>query len=170
MAKIYFIEGPVGAGKSTFATNLSQEKHAPHLNLDAWMTTLFRADRPSTNLVAWYTERKERCIAQIWETARKILDANCDVILELGLIQRENRYAMYKRVQECRYDSLVYVLDVPRDIRWDRVQKRNAEKGDTFSMEVSREVFEFASNMWEAPDPIEVNEQNIEFISYLKTS
>lgn len=39
MAKILLIEGPVGAGKSTFAAKLSKELAAPSLRLDAWCSS-----------------------------------------------------------------------------------------------------------------------------------
>jgi adenylate kinase family enzyme len=36
MAKIHLVEGPVGAGKSTFVAKLCREHSAPSLILDAW--------------------------------------------------------------------------------------------------------------------------------------
>ncbi|MEJ2681019.1 MAG: AAA family ATPase, partial [Gammaproteobacteria bacterium] len=85
MSKIYLVEGPVGSGKSTFAEQQALEINAPHINLDSWMVNLFRPDRPTSGTMEWYIERKERCIEQIWLVAKSILDANFDVILELGL-------------------------------------------------------------------------------------
>ena len=165
MSKLYLIEGPVGSGKSTFAEQLSLQANAPHINLDSWFVTLFRPDRPSSGVIEWYLERKDRCIEQIWDVARRILDANCDVILELGLIQRSSRQSMYTRASESGHELLVYVLDAPREVRRERVRQRNLEKGATFSMEVSDEIFETASNMWEEPDDAECREQNIEFVT-----
>ncbi len=164
MSKIYLIEGPVGSGKSTFAKQLSLKVNAPHINLDSWMVNLYSPDRPSTGTMEWYIERKERCIEQIWLVAKSILDANCDVILELGLIHRASRQSMYSRVNEYNYEFLVYILDAPKDVRRERVRLRNMEKGNTFSMEVSDQIFEMASGMWEEPDDNECSEQNIEFI------
>lgn len=66
MAVIHLIVGPVGAGKSTFGLALSRERAALRLTLDEWMAELFRPDRPETGLVAWYVERADRCIEQIW--------------------------------------------------------------------------------------------------------
>ena len=166
MSRAYLIEGPVAAGKSTFSEGLSQKIGAPHFNLDAWMTKLFRPDRPATGTMEWYIERKERCIEQIWDIALRVLNSKCDVILELGLIQREGRRAMYERIEESGHKFLVYVLDAPREERRERVRHRNFEKGSTFSMEVSDEVFEIASNMWEEPDSIECAEQEIVFVSH----
>jgi len=167
MAKIYLVEGPVGSGKSTFAERLSLQTKAPHMDLDSWMVSLFGPDRPSSGVIEWYLERKERCIEQIWDVAKKILNVNCNVILELGLIQRSSRHSMYARVRESGHELLVYVLDAPRDLRRERVRQRNLEKGTTFSMEVPDEVFEIASNMWEEPDDVECREQNIEFVKTL---
>ena len=54
MAKIHLIVGPVGAGKSTFALRLSQERKALFFNLDEWMIALFRPDRPEAGVMEWY--------------------------------------------------------------------------------------------------------------------
>ena len=164
MATIYLIEGPVGAGKTTFSRELSEKISAPHINLDTWMARLFQADRPATGSIGWYLERKERCIEQIWDVAIRSLNANCDMILELGLIQRNNRQAMYQRIAASGHKLVVYVLDAPREERRERVKLRNFQRSDSFSMEVSDEVFEIASNMWEEPDDIECTEQEIIFM------
>jgi hypothetical protein len=62
-------------------------------------------------------------------------------------------------------DLAVHVLDAPREVRRFRVQRRNAERGPTFSMVVPDPVFEMASDMWEPPDEVEQSEFSIEFIS-----
>lgn len=165
MSKIYLVEGPVGSGKSTYSEQLSLQTSAPNISLDTWMVNLFRPDRPSSGVTEWYVERKERCIEQIWDVARKILDASCDVILELGLIHVSSRRAMYARVSETDHELVVYMLDAPKEVRRERVRQRNLEKGATFSMEVSDEVFEMASNMWEEPDDVECREHRIEFVA-----
>jgi len=164
MASVYLIEGPVGSGKSTFSKKLSQKINAPHINLDSWMARLFSPDRPASGTMKWYLERKDRCIEQIWHVTNEILASNCDVILEIGLIKKISRQAMYRRIEESGHQLFVYVLDVPREIRRARVQNRNLEKGDTFSMAVPADIFELASNMWEEPDDIECNEYSIEFV------
>lgn len=164
MAKIILVEGPVGAGKSTFSEDLSQKVGAPHINLDSWMARLFRPDRPTTAVIEWYVERKERCVEQIWDVALRILSSECDVILELGLVQFENRRKMYERIKESGHEVLVYVLDAHREERKERVRNRNINKGSTFSMEVPDEIFEIASDMWEAPNDIECEEQEVIFV------
>lgn len=165
MSTIHLIEGPVGAGKSTFAAQLGLTHGAPRLNLDEWMATLFRPDRPETDFMAWYQERKRRCIEQIWQITCDLLDTGNSVILELGLIQKADREAFYSRVDGSEYALQVYVLDAPEAVRRERVQQRNATRGSTFQMEVPDEIFTLASRMWEAPDEVESRERDIEFVS-----
>lgn len=164
MARIHLIEGPVGAGKSTFAAALSQRIGAPHLNLDDWMTTLFRADRPVKEVMLWYSERKERCIEQMWKLTRSLVACKVDTVLELGLIRRSLREDFYRRVDATGHPLSVYVLDAPRAVRRQRVRERNRAQTATFSMEVPDAIFELASDMWEPPDDEEVGYRNIELI------
>jgi predicted kinase len=128
------------------------------------MARLYRPDRPAIGIMEWYVERKERCIEQILDVAFRILEASSDVILELGLIQRESRQVLYKRFEGSSHKMVIYVLDAPREERRMRVKNRNVEKGETFSMEVPDEMFEMASSMWEEPGELECSEQEVIFV------
>ena len=165
MPVIHLVEGPVGSGKSTYAAKLGDEHAAPRLILDEWMATLFRADRPETDVMAWYMERKRRCIEQIWNVASDLIEAGCNVVLELGLIQRHDRADFYSRADAVGYPLKIHVLDAPRDVRHQRVRERNAVQGSTFSMVVPDEIFELASDLWQVPDEQECAQRNICFIS-----
>ncbi len=158
---IYLIEGPVGAGKSTYAKQLSQRHNALHLNLDEWMVVLFRPDRPEVDFLQWYNERKQRCVEQIWATALNCNQAGIAVVLELGLVQQADRIAFYRRAADADLDLRVVILDAPRKERMARVQKRNLEQGDTFQMLVSDEIFAMADAAWQAPDDQELQLRSI---------
>ena len=165
MAKVHVIEGPVGAGKSTFAALLAARIEGVHLALDEWFVRLFSPDRPVGDFVPWYVERKDRLLELIWDHSRRILRSGRDVILELGLIQRHQRSEFCRRVRTEGFDVVLYILDEPRDVRRERVRRRNTEMGSTFSMVVPDHVFEVASDMWEAPDDFEQSEITIEYVS-----
>jgi predicted kinase len=165
MPRVHVIEGPVGAGKSTFAASLAPAIEGVHIALDEWFARLFSPDRPGGDFVPWYLERKHRLLELIWDHSRRILGSGSDVILELGLIQRQQRLEFCRRIRADGFDFVLYILDEPRDIRRQRVRLRNTEKGSTFSMVVPDHVFEVASDMWEAPDDIEESEFAIEFVS-----
>ena len=164
MAKIFLLIGPVGAGKSTFALQLGKDENAVCLNLDDWMTELFSDDRPEIGVIEWYVERTQRCIEQIWKVAQRLIQADTNVVLEIGLIQRRERKAFYERVNDKNIELMVYVLDTPREVRRKRVAQRNLSKGETFSMVVPADIFELASDIWEPPSKDECTDHNVNFI------
>jgi predicted kinase len=159
---IHLVEGPVGAGKSTFAAQLSWTHSAPFLNLDEWMATLFSADRPDTDFLQWYAARKYRCMQQIWNVTCNLIDTGTSAVLELGLLQSLDRENFYNWVDAAGYDLRVYLLDAPVDARRQRVLARNERRSDTFRMEVSSEMFEMANRAWQAPGDIECRDRNIQ--------
>lgn len=165
MSSIFLIEGPVGAGKSTYATRLSNSQRAPHLDLDEWMVNLFSPDRPEEGFVDWYTERKQRCIQQIWLVAEQVLESGSSVVLELGLVQTLDREAFYHRVDGTDYTLDVRLLDTPLEERRRRVLERNAKQAGTFKMEVSEGMFEIANSFWQAPSMRELQERNIQVVT-----
>lgn len=161
---LHLILGPVGAGKSTFATRLAAEHRAVHLDLDAWMAVLFAADRPATDVMPWYLERTERCIAQIWSLAVQLAAVDSNVVLELGLVQRRDRDRFYARVDGAGLVVQIWVLDAPREVRRARVEQRNLERGATFKMIVPPAIFELASDLWQPPDAGECAVRAVTFV------
>lgn len=128
--RVHLIEGPAGAGKSTYAATLALRDGG--VALDDWFARLFSADRPpGPAVMPWSAERKQRLLA---------------------LVQRHDRLAFCRQVQAEGWDLVVHRLDAPRDVRRARVRRRNAEQGPTFSMVVPEAVFELASDRWEPPD------------------
>ncbi len=161
---MYLIEGPVGAGKSTYAAQLAAERGGVHLNLDEWMVTLFAADRPEENFMGWYAECKRRLLAQIWRVASSIVAAGHTVVLELGLVDAASREAFYARVDDGNHVLRVTVLDADVDVRRARVIGRNETQGATFRMHVPPEIFELANAAWQPPSVAERQERNIEIV------
>lgn len=164
MPRVHLIEGPVGAGKSTYSSTLVLRTNGVHVALDEWFAALFSADRGADDFVSWYMLRKERLLALIWSHSRRILASGTDVILELGLIQRQSRVAFGRQIQSEGFELVVHVLDAPLEVRRERVRRRNAEKGSTFAMVVPDHVFEMASKLWEAPDDVECSEYAVTFV------
>lgn len=165
MSTVHLIEGPVGAGKSTYATALASQANSVHIALDAWFAALFSPDRPAEHVMPWYIQRKERLLQLIWAHAQNLLDAGTDVVLELGLIQRSSRIPFCHEVCATGHTLRIHVLDAPLEVRRERVRRRNIEKGPTYSMVVPDPVFELASQLWEPPDDLECSEFCVEFVS-----
>ncbi len=165
MAIIHLIEGPVGSGKSTFSLKMMEEMDAIYFSLDDWMASLFKPDRPNTGVMEWYSNRKQRCINQICKVAQQALNSNTNVILELGLINKQAREYFLEAIHMERYNMIVYVLEADRLIRRERVKRRNIEKGDTYSMIVPDDIFEIASNMWESITENEFVGMDVRYVS-----
>lgn len=163
-ARVHLVIGPVGAGKSTFAQRLVHERGAVLFTLDEWMVTLFRPDRPAQGVLAWYRERAQRCIDQIWKTAQPLAARGDEVVLEIGLLQRDERERFYERVGAAGLRLTLHVLDAARSVRRARVVERNRCQGATFSMLVPPEIFELASDLWQAPDPDECLGRDVFFM------
>ncbi len=164
MTQIQLVVGPVGAGKSTFCRRLAEQQRAVHFNLDEWMARLFRADRPEQGVMEWYAARVRRCQDQIWAVSQSLLRSQVGVVLELGLLQREQRLRFYERVDAAGHSLKVYVLDAEREVRRARVMGRNEARGATFVMEVPLAIFELASDMWQQIDDEEAQGRDIQFI------
>jgi predicted kinase len=164
-ARLHLLLGPVGAGKSTYARRLCESERAVPFNLDAWMTRLFRPDRPATDVVPWYVERAARCVDVIWEQAALTLGAGAAVVLEIGLILRQQRRDFYDRVDDAGHPLVIHVVDAPREVRRARVLRRNEERGATFSMPVPLDFFERASDLWEPVEPAEAAGRDVRWVT-----
>ncbi|MCB9668213.1 MAG: AAA family ATPase [Alphaproteobacteria bacterium] len=150
MGVLHLPIGPVGAGKSTW----SLRQRALHVDVDTWMVDLFGADpRPSTDVLAWYLERRERVRRRAWAVATDALELGVDVVLELGLVGRAERIDAYHRAMTLDAEVRIAWIDAPRVERRARVLARNAQAG---AQVVSEAMFERASDAWEPPEDDEV--------------
>lgn len=157
MPKIHLICGAVGAGKTTFATKLSQEAGAVLFSIDEWMTALFTPDLRGDIEYDWAMERIGRMENLIWSHVRQLMKLDIDAVLDLGLLQRDHRAKFYDLAAQDAFDIGLHYIDVDRDVRWARVQGRNAEKGDTYAMDVDRGMFDFCENLFEIPSGDELD-------------
>jgi len=152
MAKIHLICGPVGAGKTTFAAKLSDEIGAIHFAIDEWMTSLFTPDLDGDIEYDWAMTRIHRMESLIWSHVRQLMKINVDAVLDLGLLQLAHRQKFYDLAREDGFDICLHLVDADRETRWQRVEGRNWNKGDTYSMEVDRGMFDFCENLFERPE------------------
>jgi predicted kinase len=154
----YVVVGSTGAGKSTLARTLARELGAPRFAIDDWMTALFVPDRPADAGFTWYSSRIERCLGLIWELALQTLELDRPVVFEIGLTLKAERAAFRDKVRAAGHTFSLRVVEADAAARWQRVEQRNRERGDTFAFEVTREMFDFVESMWEPPDDAELEE------------
>jgi predicted kinase len=155
-ATLHVIFGPSGAGKSSYAQNLARREPAVHFAIDDWMARLFVADMPDPIEFTWVMERVERCETQIWSVAAGVMAAGTSVVLDLGLTRKGDRARVAEIAQACDLPVQFHFVTAPRDIRRARVLARNEVKGETFSMVVTPQMFDFMEGIYEAPDAEEL--------------
>ncbi len=157
-ARWHVVTGSTGAGKSTFARELAERVDGVRFSIDEWMTALFWMDSPEKKEFSWAMERIGRCEAQIAAVAVSLAAVGVDAVLDLGFTLREHRAAWLKRARETGVVVELHVLDVPAEVRWARVCERNDGTSETFSFEVTREMFDFMEARWELPSADELAE------------
>jgi predicted kinase len=152
---LHLLIGPVGAGKTTYGRQLATRNKGLFLDLDPWMVRLFGADaRPPEDVIAWYLERRERCRGLLWDVTVDVLHNGIDVVLEFGLVTAADRQTLYEKAGAEDLRLVVYHLDAPREIRRQRVVRRNECPGP-FTQVVPLKLFDRASDIWESPSESE---------------
>ncbi len=101
-------------------------------------------------------ERVQRCERQIWRTAEQIAKNGGSVVLDLGFMKERNRSTFAEQARDAGLSSKLHYVTAPHDIRRTRVMTRNAEKGETFSFEVSAAMFDFMEAEFEVPTKLEL--------------
>jgi predicted kinase len=152
----YLIYGPTAAGKSTYARKLASEKQAVRFAVDEWMHALFAPDKPEKLDMAWVMPRVARCQAHIWATSQQTLAVGKDVVLEPGLLRANDRDRMRSLVEAAGYQAVFHFVDADLPLRRQRVVQRNAEKGDTYSFDVTPAMFDFMESYFERPTALEL--------------
>jgi predicted kinase len=153
---VHLVVGSTGAGKSTFARRLALECGGVCFIVDEWMKRLYHPDRPEAAGYDWYAPRIARSTEMIWSLVVDLVRAGAPSVLEIGMTQRAAREELYERVTRAGLRLQLHVVDAPVELRWQRVQQRNEQRGETFALEVTREMFDFVENMWEPPDEAEL--------------
>ncbi|MEE9321164.1 MAG: ATP-binding protein [Granulosicoccus sp.] len=156
MTRLILVCGSTGAGKTTYSLTLAQAIKAVRFSIDPWMQTLFSKDMKSLDY-EWMIERVYRCYEQIWEVGKQILVLRGNVILDLGFTTKEQRGFFITKAKEMDVIPEVHYLDVPVDVRKQRVRQRNISKDpDLYAFEVTEFMFDFMEPRFEIPSPGEL--------------
>lgn len=154
-ADLILVVGCTGAGKSSYARALADQLGALRFSIDEWMVALFWADSPQPIEFAWTMERVNRCEAQIFAIARQAATRGVPAVLDLGFTTKAHRDKFRDLGEQAGLSVAVHFVDVPADERWRRVEQRNAQQGETYSLTVDRGMFDFMEGLWEPPSEAE---------------
>jgi predicted kinase len=119
------------------------------------MKTLFGDDIPSgagSIDFAWFSQRVDRCEEQSWQVAEQLLRQDVNVVLDWGFIRRERRDKANKRAAAAHGHQVEWhILESDKEVRQNRVEARNANRGETFAFASTPAMFEFAERLYEPP-------------------
>jgi predicted kinase len=121
--RVHLLAGLNGAGKTTYARRLEAELPGVRFTLDEWMLRLysFRYDDPA------YPALAEVCRGLIWDTARQVLAAGVDVILDWNLWSRARRQRWTSLAIEHGYVPVLHYIRVPVETAIGRAERRAAQ-------------------------------------------
>ena len=160
---IHLIVGNTGAGKTTYAQALKSKHKAILFSIDTWNKTLFLDDKGENDGLEWFLERIERGEKLMQKLIVQLEETGVDSILDLGFSKEEHREKFRHFAMSHGYTIKLHFLNVPKKVRWERIQRRNDEKGNTFEFEVSKTDFDFMENWFETPktEEIDLEIQNV---------
>jgi predicted kinase len=154
-ADVILVVGCTGAGKTTYARKLTDELEAIRFSIDEWMVPLFGEDMPTPIRFDWMMERVNRCESMIFGVVQQLVARGGTAVLDLGFTKKQHREKFRVLCAEAGMSVAMHYLDVLRETRWQRVEQRNRDQGETFAMAVDRSMFDFMETMWEPPMPEE---------------
>jgi predicted kinase len=155
---IHLIIGNTGSGKTTYANNLKETSKAVIFSTDTWNKTLFFPDKKAEDGLDWFLERIDRSEDIMMDLIHQLENAGTDSILDLGFSKISHRQKFRDFADKHGFKTKTHFLDVPKDVRYERVLKRNSEKGNTFEFEVSKADFDFMETWFEQPNNVEIKD------------
>lgn len=153
---IHLIIGNTGSGKTTYSNELKKKTNGIIFSIDKWNNVLFLPDKKDTDGLDWFLERIERVEKIILNLIVQLENSKTDAILDLGLSKFEHREKFRIFANENGFEIKTHFLDISKETRFERVMRRNNEKGDAFEFEVSQENFDFMENWFERPSELEL--------------
>ena len=147
---ILLLLGLTGAGKSTLGRRLAREKRELYFSIDEWLKKLFWMDAPSQDPLPWVLERCRRVDTLIASLLEQEIAGGRGAVLDLGFSKPAERKRWIDFAEARGAAVALLMLDVPREERWARVEKRNLSLGPT-DVAVDRATFDWMEGYFEPP-------------------
>jgi predicted kinase len=141
VSRVILLCGLPGAGKTTVAVRLAEEHGGVRLSPDEWMRAL-RVDL--------FDQAMRGRIEQLqWELAQRLAVLGNTVLIEWGTWARAERDEVRRWCRENGVAVELRYLDVPFEVLWDRVSRRNGLPGE--AVLERDDLRRWADELFEAP-------------------
>ena len=155
MAKVYFICGFIGSGKTTYSKELAEKSRAFRFCLDEWMIPLY-----GEHMEREMFDSRLATLENLFKaSAIKLLDLNVSVIFDFGYWKKADRISAEEWANENGLDFEFVYLDVDYQECCKRAMARNSE-ADAQSYEITQEMLDMFWSWFEIP-----NNENLTIVS-----
>ena len=142
----YAMIGLPCSGKTTHARELSARTGAVRFTPDEWQTRIVGDDNGTSE----HDARHDAVEAIMREMADEFLRRGISIILDFGFWAREERDFLRSHAREMGADFEMHYMDVPREMLFERMEKRNASgRKDIFV--ITRRQMESFFQCWQEP-------------------
>lgn len=117
--------GLPGSGKTTLARQIERDAPAVRLTGDEWLQEIFPDMTTAEAETGPFRARIEHLQ---WQTAIRILELGCDVVLDWGVWSRRERDRFRAAAQQLGARVVLALRDPPIEELWARVSQRNATR------------------------------------------
>ncbi|EEZ86754.1 conserved hypothetical protein [Vibrio harveyi 1DA3] len=146
MAKIYFVCGFIGSGKTTYSKALAEKHSAFRFSIDEWMIPLY-GEHMERDV---FDSRLATLQGLFKDSALQLFSLDVPVIFDFGFWRKTDREAIVDWASSIGVDSEVHYLDVPFETCQQRALLRNA-KLDGNSYHMSPEMLDLFWSWFEVP-------------------
>ncbi len=153
MSKVYLVSGQIGSGKTTYSKLLEKKTGAIRFSPDEWMLKLYPFEISNDEFDYYFFI----CCDIAWDTAKKLVSKNIDIILDFGFWRKSERKKYTDMIEELGLDYKLFYIYCPEATIIDRLRKRNKEKSEG-SFYISDESFNYFSPGFEPPSQEEIFE------------
>lgn len=141
---LILICGLPGAGKTTLAKKLAEERSAIRLCPDDWIISILK----DLNDITERDRLRDPIEQLLWKQAQGLLQLGMTVILENGFWSKTERESYLATGKNIGANVELYFVDAPLNVLWERVEKRNSNPNE---FQLTRKELEAAFNAFQPP-------------------
>lgn len=147
MAKIYFICGFIGSGKTTYAKQLAYNQSAFRFTMDEWMIPLF-GEHMSRELF----DQRIAILTDLFKASSiQMMHLGTSVIFDFGFWNRKKREEITRWAESKGIEYEIIYLDANFETCCERAYRRNAGRKDK-AYEMTPDMMNMFWQWFETPD------------------